>query len=390
MGQVGSRTWSRRRGPAWRAVAATLAVIVSLLVVPAVGGTAQFIDLRGGTPAAPAAGYQVDPAGVGYIGTREIRASAATRQGIYARVPVGGISGIDCAADRCLAVSDDPGQRGPVRAYPLEVSTGEVGAPIVLTDVDGVPYRPGTVDPESIRVTGSGQDTTVVWTAEGTPAVTVADGNGRARHTLPVPEGIRRNQGLEGLAVDSSGRIITATEAAPDGRDHPVITVYAGSVGSAGAFNSAGSAGTPGSVGSAETADSAGSAGSAEVAGDDGNPGSMVCHRWPGTGVSEILSDPSDGSLLVLERGYTPGVGNSAVIWRTWLNGAETGGSGGCGVLARRLVVDLGALLGQDVVGNTEAMAWAPGRPGHLLIGTDDNFRAGQRGVLHEIALPTR
>ncbi|WP_394288026.1 esterase-like activity of phytase family protein, partial [Corynebacterium variabile] len=201
--------------------------------------------------------------------------------------------------------------------------------------------------------TETSRDAGLVWTAEGTPTVTVADRHGRATGTLPVAEGIRRNQGLEGLAVTDAGtgtadgqRIITATEAAPDNHDHPVISVYDGTA--------------------------------------------TTRYNWPGTGISEILADPTDATgLLVLERGYTGGRGNSSMIWRTTLPG--TGGAG-TGVLKRELVADLGALIGHSDVGNTEAMAWAPGRhPGttdelpELLIATDDNFSDGQRGVLHRV-----
>ena len=352
-----------RRTGCTLAVSAGLAL--SLLVVPGVGGAMQVVGLRGDTPFQETSQDATQDAATGptpqaeYLGTVGITASDATRSGIYAHVPVGGISGIDCTADgtdpRCIAISDDPGQRGPVRAYDLDPETGEVGEPIVLTDDRGVPYRPGAVDPESIRFTSANTDTSedagLVWTAEGTPGVTVADRHGRATATLPVAAGIRRNQGLEGLAVTDTGtgpadeqRIITATEAAPAGHGHPVITVYEGDQ-------------------------------------------DVASYNWPGNGISEILADPTDGNrLLVLERGYTPGAGNSAMIWRTTLPG--TGGAG-TGVLIRERVADLGALIGHSDVGNTEAMTWAPGRQpgatGELLIATDDNFSDGQRGVLHRV-----
>jgi 3-phytase len=68
-----------------------------------------------------------------------------------------------------------------------------VGAPLVLTDSDGTPYRPGTVDPESIRLTPDG----MVWSSEGDEslgapaAVTAADSTGRARFTGPSSSGVR-------------------------------------------------------------------------------------------------------------------------------------------------------------------------------------------------------
>lgn len=355
-----------------RAAAGALALVASLLVVPVVGGASELSALRGDTPAQAGPPADALTGDAELLGTVDVTASAATGEGIYAHVPVGGISGIDCvdavatgqdaaavpgSTMPCLAVSDDPGQRGPVRAYPFDPASGQVGAPVVLTDIHGVPYRPGTVDPESIRLTGVGEDAGMVWSAEGTPTVTVADRTGRARYTLPVADGIRRNRGLEGLAVvpDAPGasaapaRIITATEAAPAGRGHPVVTDYR-----------------------------------------DGQ--AVATYGWPGTGISEILADPGGpaaaGGLLVLERGYTPGTGNSSVLWRTRLPGAGSGGRDS-GVLSREPVADLGALLGPREVGNTEALAWwrRPDGSRVLLVGTDDNFSDGQRSVVHVIAL---
>jgi hypothetical protein len=330
---------------------------LSLLVVPLVGGVTQLVELRGDTPFQDATrdAYTDLTTQIEYIGTVDITASDATRRGIFAHVPVGGISGIDCAdggsGTRCIAISDDPGQRGPVRAYDFNPDTGQVGEPIVLTDERGVPYKPGTIDPESIRFAGTGEEAGIIWTAEGSSTITITDRQGRAATTLPVQDGIRRNQGLEGLAVTGDPQqIITATESAPDNRAHPVITVYEGEQ-------------------------------------------EAASYDWPGTGISEILADTrtnadpgNPGNLLVLERGYTGGRGNSSMLWRTTLPGP---GGTGTGVLKRELVADLGALIGHDTVGNTEAMTWAPGRrPGttdELLIATDDNFSDDQRGVLHRI-----
>jgi cell division septation protein DedD len=184
-----------------------------------------------------------------YTGTVDLADPAhtdltATRRGLLGRVPVGGLSGMDCdpaaitgtmTSAHCLALSDDRGQHGPVRVYPLDLTldpattnpmtttptTTEpnpdptestttkpnpdpipasttlthvtVGAPLVLTDSDGTPYRPGTVDPESIRLTPDG----MVWSSEGDEslgapaAVTAADSTGRARFTGPSSSGVR-------------------------------------------------------------------------------------------------------------------------------------------------------------------------------------------------------
>lgn len=340
------------------AVVATVAVVVSLLLVPVTGAVSQLAALRGDTPRQPGPGGVTG--NVTALGSVEISASPETREGIYGRVPVGGLSGFDCdtsgdtfwdtsgdTAVTCLAVSDDPGNRGPVRAYPLDPVTGTVGTPVVFTDSAGVPYRPGTVEPESIRLlrTGPGPVSGMVWSAERSATVTVADRSGRARYTLPVPEGTRPAQGLEGLAVvpqEGGGvSVVTATEAAPAGRSHPVVTVH----------------------------------------GQDG----PTVFEWPGRGISEILDGPQ-GSLLVLERGYSAGEGNSAVLWRTdWKTDA-----GGDRLLVRRPVADLGVLFGAGRVGNVEALAWGPrGQDGRrvLYAGTDDNFSAPpegtQRAVVH-------
>lgn len=361
----------QRRAGRWGAELRTgsiaLAASLAMVSIPLTGGIGQLIQRGGDTPAlaAPEAGQLLG--GFTWVNTVDI-AEGVNAEGIWAHVPVGGISGIDCDSAGCIAISDDSGQRGPVRAYPFDPTTGHVGEPIVLTDSRGVPYPPGMVDPESIRLTHTGPPG-MVWSSEGTSMVTVADRTGRALRTLPVPSGTDGNHGLEGLAVLNGAEpavdavsttgggdlIVTATELPPRGERHNLITVYRGD-------------------------------------------NAVASFSWPGTGVSEILSvggcpgnnigqnrRDSPLALYVLERGYTPGVGNSAVLWRTELPGLPDRSEQSQPMLSREPVVDLAAMVGMHQVGNVEALTWWPRAHGtcDLLVGTDNNFHASQRSVIH-------
>jgi hypothetical protein len=291
-----------------------------------------------------------------YTGTFEL---TDRPRGLFARVPLGGLSGMDCAGTRCLALSDDRGRRGPVRAYPLELTGAGavVGDPLVLSDRDGVPYRPGAVDPESIRLTPDG----MVWGSEGDEslgapaAVTAADADGRARFTYDLPDyhRLRPNAGYEALAVRGDETLVL-TEAPLRQDALNRLTVYDRATG------------TP----------------TAEYA----YPLSPV----PGvtTGASEMLALP-DGSLLTLERGWREDLGNVATLYRVTLDGAsdvlgETRVPDAAHPVHKERLLDLGAAVGTRNLDNVESLAWAAGT---LLIGTDDNFSPSQRSLVHTVTL---
>lgn len=386
-------------------VVATCALLVTPLSALARLGAGAVSALHPATlpaqPATDAAGpattSPVDsPVRATYTGTVDLADPAhtdltATRRGLLARVPVGGLSGMDCEPGitagattatmptvRCLALSDDRGQRGPVRAYPLDVTLGTAptaptstspttltnvtaGAPLVLTDTGGAPYRPGTVDPESIRLTPDG----MVWSSEGdeslgAPAtVTAADSTGRARFTYRLPDyhRLRPNAGYEALAVRGD-RTFVLTEAPLQQDALNRLTVYDATTG------------TP----------------TAEYA----YPLSKAVDPAAGvtTGASEMIAAP-DGSLLTLERGWRKDVGNVVTLYRITLDGAsDVLGADRIPDAARPVhkqrLLDLGAVVGARNVDNAESLAWVGDT---LLIGTDDNFSAGQRSLIHTVTV---
>jgi hypothetical protein len=339
-----------------------------------------------------------------YTGTVDLADPAhtdltATRRGLFGRVPVGGLSGMDCVpatgtTTHCLALSDDRGQRGPVRAYPLDLTLGSttnpnptnpnptspdptspdptspvtttltgvtVQQPLVLTDSDGTPYRSGTVDPESIRLTPDG----MVWSSEGdeslgAPAtVTAADPAGRARFTYRLPDHhrLRPNAGYEALAVRGD-RTFVLTEAPLQQDALNRLTVYDATTG----------------VPTAEYA--------YPLSPVDGPAADVT------TGASEMIAAP-DGSLLTLERGWRRDLGNVATLYRITLDGAsDVLGADRIPDAARPVhkqkLLDLGAVVGPRDVDNAESLAWAGDT---LLIGTDDNFSAGQRSLIHTVTV---
>lgn len=361
------------------ALAVTLALLVTPLAALGRVGWGGFEALHpADLPAVPSAVPSVtdpsDPGAAGstsstwqatYTGTFDLADAelTATQQGLLGKVPVGGLSGMDCVGTRCLALSDDRGSRGPVRVYPLDltvtdgtVTDATVGEPVVLSDRDGVPYRPGTADPESIRLTRDG----MVWSSEGDAslgvpaAVTAAGADGRERSTFDLPEyhSLRPNAGYEALAVRGDETLVL-TEAPLQSEALNRLTVY-------------GATGRP----------------TAEYA----YPLSPV----PGvtTGVSEMLAAP-DGSLLTLERGWRDDLGNVATLYRITLDGAsDVLGDDRIPDAARPVhkekLLDLGAAVGTRDLDNVESLAWAAGT---LLIGTDDNFSGSQRSLIHTVRL---
>jgi 3-phytase len=336
-----------------------------------------------------------------YTGTVDLADPAhtdltATRRGLFGRVPVGGLSGMDCdpgtgttgtmtgtgTTTHCLALSDDRGQHGPVRVYPLDLTLDSttnpttsrtitnptttltrvtVGAPLVLTDSDGTPYRPGTVDPESIRLTPDG----MVWSSEGDEslgapaAVTAADSTGRARFTYRLPDHhrLRPNAGYEALAVRGD-RTFVLTEAPLRQDALNRLTVYDATTG----------------VPTAEYA--------YPLSPVDGPAAGVT------TGASEMIAAP-DGSLLTLERGWRKDLGNVATLFRITLDGAsDVLGADRIPDAARPVhkqkLLDLGAVVGTRNLDNVESLAWAGNT---LLIGTDDNFSGDQRSLIHTVTV---
>ncbi len=291
----------------------------------------------------------------------------------------GGISGLDHRDDGTFfALSDDPSSRAPARFYQVALPPAEparVLSTTTLTDPSGAPYAPGTVDPESLRVL---DPTTVAWTTETTGQIVVSTVTGRELRRITPPAyhhpdaagttGFRPNASLEGLAfVPQLGQLVTVTEASLI-QDGPRNTPTAGMRVRITRFDLA--TGTP----------------LAEYA-------LHVDPLYPGAadrGVSEIIADPAHPGtgFYILERGYLPGHGNRAEIYRIdtsaatdvlgrpRLDGTET-------PVTKQLVADLAADGANP--DNVEALSWDPDEPGVLLVASDDNFNPVQKGLVHRV-----
>ncbi|RAV33683.1 esterase-like activity of phytase family protein [Corynebacterium heidelbergense] len=307
-------------------------------------------------------------------------------------VPFGGISGLDRVTDDVyLGLSDDRAEKGPVRAYPMELprdkaghtASARIGKPLLLTDQEGKPYAKGSVDPESIRVTPEGS---IVWTSEGdadhgiAPAITVADGSGRAQRQFEIPDyhrppasdkapgtgaamGIQNNKAYEGLTITGAGdaaraAVLTEDPLKQDKRNR--LTFY-----------------------DLET----------------GRPTAEYAYQLdpddPGAdqrGATEILAE-SESSFLVLERNYVKGQGTRGKLYRISTSGA-TDVLGTATLSGQEKPVSKETLLDFSPNGenpdNIEGLAWGPtlqdGRR-TVLVSTDNNFSDSQRSLIHTIAL---
>jgi hypothetical protein len=309
---------------------------------------------------------------------------------------VGGLSGIDYdpAADLWYALSDDGSDIDPARFYtfrltlfPDRLGTPELLSVVRLRQPDGsiYPGRSGgrrAPDPESIRWRASTR--TLLWADEGqvragrSPAVheITAEGSPLRELTLPAHfeimagAGPRHNLGFEGLALTPDGASAWVAMEAPLLQDGPVPTTD-----------------HPG--------------GPCRLTCFDLGSGSAVMQRaytpdripqaprpadaFADNGISEILM-LDNHRMLVLERAFMSGVGNSLRLYRVdTRTGSDTmtlprlqpGNHTAC---PKTLLLDF-ASLGLPRLDNTEAMAWGPRLPNGrrtLVLASDDNFNPGQ------------
>lgn len=318
---------------------------------------------------------------------------------------VGGLSGIDydAAQGRYILLSDDRSNVDAARFYTARIryTADALAAPeftgvTALRSAAGAPYPPGrraprgvdVPDPEAVRWLPGGTD--FLWSSEGDfargfgPALRVsraADGALLRDYALPAylqpgaPQqtGPRNNATLEGLALMPGGATAWLAMEGPWLQDGARATHHSG--------------GAPVRF---TAIDIASGAALRQVA----YPPDAVPHASPlpggytTNGVSEILAD-GPGHLLVLERSYTLGVGNSVRLYRVALaSGSDTLGlpalvPGNHTPVHKTLVADF-AELGLKRVDNIEAMTWGeplagPGGPHRVLVFvSDDNFNPAQ------------
>ncbi len=310
---------------------------------------------------------------------------------------VGGLSGLDFdpATGLWYALSDDRSDMAPARFYTLRLplDAQRMGAPelvdaVTLRQESGLPYpsrRQGgdVVDPEALRLlprTG-----TLLWTSEGDaklgldPFVHEVTLDGRHLRELSLPDhlhmraastGPRDNLALEGLAVTPDGATAWAAMEAALQQDGPVPGV-----------------GQPGGPCRFTQLDVAsGRALQQRAYLPDAIPRApLVPGTFADNGVSEVLMIDAH-RMLVMERAYMAGVGNSLRLYEVdTRGGSDTMDmaqlvSGQFRPMTKRLVADF-AQLGLARLDNTEAMAWGPALPNGsrtLVCLSDDNFNPTQ------------
>jgi hypothetical protein len=311
---------------------------------------------------------------------------------------VGGISGLDYdpSADLWYALSDDGSSISPARFYTLRLrlTDSSLGTPELLDVVtllrpDGTAF-PGprqsldAPDPEAIRFLP--RTKTVLWTSEGDinrrqdPFVREATTDGRYLRQFELPSmlrassdagsGPRHNLTFEGLAITPDGGGAWVGMEAPLRHDGPVPGV-----------------GLPGGPCRFTLYDMPSGRAIRQIAYmPDAIPQApSQPNGYADNGVSEILLI-DEHRLLVLERAYMAGVGNSLRLYQIDTRaGSDTLASGQLlpgqyQPSPKTLLLDF-AQAGIARLDNTEAMAWGPrlanGRR-TLVFASDDNFNPGQ------------
>jgi len=310
---------------------------------------------------------------------------------------VGGLSGLDFdpASGLWVAMSDDRSELQPARFYTLRVNLEprrlavEPASAVILRQANGQPYPPRhtrgeVVDPEAVRLLpGRG---TLLWTSEGDlrvnqpPAVHESRLDGRYLRSFQVPpllhfanrpgSGPRDNETFEGLALTPDARTAWVSMESALQQDGPRSSVRA-----------------PGGPCRFTAFDVASGRALRQIAYlSDAVP---IAPKVPGTyadnGVAELLMR-DERRLLVLERAYALGTGNSVRLYE--IDTGEASDTLGLGRLepgrfraaTKRLVADLGT-LGLSRLDNIEGMCWGPRLPDGsrtLVVVSDDNFNATQ------------
>ncbi|HVS02459.1 MAG TPA: esterase-like activity of phytase family protein [Thermoanaerobaculia bacterium] len=316
-------------------------------------------------------------------------------------VLVGGLSGIayDAAADLYLAVSDDPGERGPPRFYTLRIPIvdGRLEAPGVEVTGwqallgSGGGRLPGVgADLEGIALAGDG---TLYVASEGDARVLVAPFLARHRRDglrvelLQLPaaflpdgagRGVRFNMALESVTLSPDERwLYTATEG-PLEQDGAEAAV--------------------------------GRAAWCRILEIDLTTGARreiayrvdPVHAWPPvpgslrvSGLVELLA-LERGELLALERSFAMGAGFAIKLYRVSLGGADDVSAVASLATApqprpaaKRLLLDLGAA--GVPLDNLEGMTFGPRLPDgrrSLVLVSDDNFDPEQTAQVVVLAVP--
>jgi hypothetical protein len=371
------------RSNASRGATSSIACVAALLAVLALG----WLAAAQATIAAPRDHHPPSCApGVDLLGF-----SDALDKRRYEGTDVGGLSALaPVSRDRYLSLVDN--QRDtPARVYTLRipVERERLAEPTirdvtVLRRADGEPFTGADLDGEGLVATRRGE---LLVASETEPSIRRFSSEGRLLDELAVPQRFRvapegegqPNQTFESLALSPSGRsLFTAVEGplaadgrTQDGRARIRILRY-----------------ERGPGGTYEPAEE------------------FFYLAEAGQGVVEIVA-LSDSDLLVLERGFVSGEGNTVRIFRASLAGAPdvagepTLADPGLDPLAKGLLVDLSdcpaggaqspGTQENPLLDNFEGLALGPRLSGGrrtLLLQSDDNFNDVQ--VTRVVALAAR
>lgn len=354
--------------------------------------------LAGATASALAACAPVRPSAPVAGRLRLIGEATLPHRLAFQGAPVGGLSALDfdAATGVWYALSDDRSDFAPARLYTLRLpldaqglGTPELLDMVTLRQPGGLPYpsrRQGgeVADPEGLRFVPRRR--TLLWTSEGDGRLELdpflheisLDGQHLRAFSLPghlrmqatADTGPRDNLTLEGLALTPDGhRVWVAMEAALR-QDGPVPAV--GQPGGPCRFT-------------ALAMDSGRALLQRAYVPDPIPRAPLVPGTFADNGVSEVLM-VDNHRMLVLERAYMTGVGNSLRLYQVdTRDGSNTLDQpqllpGQYQPMPKTLVADF-SQLGLQRLDNTEGMAWGPVLPnGHrtLVCVSDDNFNPMQ------------
>ncbi|MDW5594542.1 esterase-like activity of phytase family protein [Conexibacter stalactiti] len=319
----------------------------------------------------------------------------------FAGGDVGGLSALTLGggagwAANARTLVDNQGATN-ARTYDLRIGArgrhGRDGAPDVrvtgtttLRRPDGTAYTGRDLDGEGLVTL---RDGSLLVSSETEPSIRRFSRSGRQLGELPVPERFRiapageasTNQALEGLGASPDGRTLFAAMEGPlsadgttaDGRARNRILRY-----------------------------------TADRRGDWTLAGQLGYATDPGLAITEVQV-VDDEQLLVLERGFVAGAGNTIRVYQAFLAGADdvsgepTLARDGVRLVAKRLLADLGDCPPGDatnpgrqanpLLDNVEGMALGERlRDGarELYLLSDDNFSSGQVTRLYRLAVTLR
>ena len=351
----------------------------SALLVAIIAACASLFVTPGYAPAAQPGSETPDcAAGVDFLGF-----SDALDKRTYEGTSVGGLSALSYGGSRATfysLVDNGPTASSEARFYTLRLPVKErLGTPGILDvttlkDADGQPFTASDFDGEGLTLTRRDD---LLASSETEPSIRRFDLDGNLLEELTVPQKFRvapegqaqRNQTFESLALAPNGRsLFTAVEGplTPDdrtaeGENRVRILRY-----------------------------------------EDRGPGGFdpveefFYLTEPDQGVVEIVA-LSEDELLVLERGFQAGVGNTVRVFRASLDRADdvsnepSLAAPGLAPVEKELLVDLancpsgGATTPgtqpNPLLDNYESLTLGPRLPGgrrSLLLQSDDNFSAGQ------------